>query len=66
RYLTGGVTPFRAYLSKHINVENISPDNLRLRYIPNLVAAPFETTKAYAELIFNQTDSSRLGKALVH
>ncbi|CAD6945000.1 unnamed protein product, partial [Tilletia laevis] len=50
----------------HINVENISPDNLRLRYIPNLVAAPFETTKAYAELIFNQTDSSRLGKALVH
>ncbi|CAD6885141.1 unnamed protein product [Tilletia caries] len=66
RYLTGGVTPFRAYLSKRINVENISPDNLRLRYIPNLVAAPFETTKAYAELIFNQTDSSRLGKALAH
>ncbi|CAD6886196.1 unnamed protein product, partial [Tilletia caries] len=44
-----GVTPFRAYLSKHINVENISPDNLRLRYIPNLVAAPFETTKAWIE-----------------
>ncbi|CAD6952845.1 unnamed protein product, partial [Tilletia caries] len=66
RYLTGGVTPLRAYLSKRINVENISPDNLRLHCISNLVAAPFETTKAYAELVFNQTDSSRLGKALAH
>ncbi|CAD6892303.1 unnamed protein product, partial [Tilletia caries] len=61
-----GVTPLRAYLSKRINVENISPDNLRLHCISNLVAAPFETTKAYAELVFNQTDSSRLGKALAH
>ncbi|KAK0531483.1 fatty acid synthase alpha subunit Lsd1 [Tilletia horrida] len=66
RYLTGGVTPFRAYLSKRINVENINPSKLRLRYIPNLVAAPFETTKEYAELIFNQTESARLGKALAN
>ncbi|KAK0543649.1 hypothetical protein OC845_006016 [Tilletia horrida] len=65
-YLTGGVTPFRAYLSKRINVENLDPAKLRLRYIPNLVAAPFETSKAYAELIFAQTDSVRLGKALAN
>ncbi|KAL9936912.1 hypothetical protein V8E36_004147 [Tilletia maclaganii] len=66
RYLGGGVTPFRAYLSKRINVKNIDASKLRLRYIPNLVAIPFETTKAYAELIFNQTESSRLGKVLAN
>ncbi|KAK0543591.1 hypothetical protein OC846_006365 [Tilletia horrida] len=65
-YLTGGVTPFRAYLSKRINVENLDPAKLRLRYIPNLVAAPFETSKAYAELISAQNDSVRLGKALAN
>ncbi|KAK0559786.1 fatty acid synthase alpha subunit Lsd1 [Tilletia horrida] len=65
-YLTGGVTPFRAYLSKGINVENLDPAKLRLRYIPNLVAASFETSKAYAEFIFAQTDSVRLGKALAN
>ncbi|KAK0559722.1 hypothetical protein OC861_006548 [Tilletia horrida] len=65
-YPTGGVTPFRAYLSKRIDVENLDPAKLRLRYIPNLVAAPFETSKAYAELTFAQTDSVRLGKALAN
>ncbi|EPQ27448.1 uncharacterized protein PFL1_04986 [Pseudozyma flocculosa PF-1] len=64
RYLTGGVAPFRAYLSKRINIEAISPQSLVGRYIPNLVAAPFELSKAYAELIFAQTDSPRLDKVL--
>ncbi|PWY99602.1 hypothetical protein BCV70DRAFT_109981 [Testicularia cyperi] len=64
RYLTGGVAPFRAYLSKRINVDAIRPHLLVGRYIPNLVAAPFELSKAYAELIFAQTDSPRLDKVL--
>lgn len=64
RYLTGGVAPFRAYLSKRINMEAMSPQALVGRYIPNLVAKPFECTKEYAELIFAQTNSSRLDKIL--
>lgn len=65
-HLAGDVVPFRAYLSKRISVENIDPAKLRLRYIPNLVAAPFETIKAYAELISVQTGSAPLGKALAN
>ncbi len=64
RYLTGGVAPFRSYLSKRINVDAIRPQLLVGRYIPNLVAAPFELSKSYAELIFAQTDSPRLDKVL--
>ncbi|CBQ73371.1 related to fatty acid synthase, beta and alpha chains [Sporisorium reilianum SRZ2] len=64
RYLTGGVAPFRSYLSKRINVDAIRPQLLVGRYIPNLVAAPFELSKPYAELIFAQTDSPRLDKVL--
>ncbi|PWN49501.1 hypothetical protein IE53DRAFT_363101 [Violaceomyces palustris] len=64
RYLTGGVAPFRAYLSKRINVEAISPQALVGRYIPNLIAVPFELTKSYAEIIYNQTESPRLEKVL--
>lgn len=64
RYLTGGVAPFRAYLARRINQNAISPQALIKRYIPNLVAQPFELTKAYAELIFAQTESPRLEKVL--
>ncbi len=64
RYLTGGVTPFRSYLSKRINIEAIRPNLLIGRYIPNLIAKPFELSKEYAEIIFNQTDSPRLERVL--
>ena len=64
RYLTGGVAPFRSYLMKRINVESIRPNLLVDRYIPNLIAKPFELTKEYAEVIFNQTDSARLEKVI--
>ena len=64
RYLTGGVSPFRAYLSKRINIDAISPQALIGKYIPNLIAVPFELSKSYAELIFAQTESPRLDKVL--
>src|SRR5258708_3766320 len=34
------------------------------RYIPNLVAKPFEVTKEYAQIIYDQTSSPRLDKVL--
>ena len=34
------------------------------RYIPNLIAKPFEVTKEYAQIIYDQTSSPRLDKVL--
>ncbi|KAF5382044.1 hypothetical protein D9615_004428 [Tricholomella constricta] len=64
RYLWAGVMPFRAYLSKKINPTHLNPDMLVGKYIPNLIAKPFEVTKEYAQIIYDQTSSPRLDKVL--
>ncbi|KAJ7762020.1 fatty acid synthase [Mycena maculata] len=64
RYLWAGVMPFRAYLSKKINVAHLNPDMLIGKYIPNLIAIPFAITKEYAQIIYDQTSSPRLDKVL--
>ncbi|EGN98830.1 hypothetical protein SERLA73DRAFT_168429 [Serpula lacrymans var. lacrymans S7.3] len=64
RYLWAGVMPFRAYLSKKINASLLNPDMLIGKYIPNLVARPFDITREYAQLIYDQTSSPRLDKVL--
>ncbi|KAG8733585.1 3-oxoacyl-[acyl-carrier-protein] synthase [Ceratobasidium sp. 423] len=61
-YLWAGVMPFRAYLSKKINPLHLNPDLLVGKYIPNLIAKPFEVTKEYAQIIYGQTSSPRLDK----
>ena len=80
RYLWAGVMPFRACestiscvikfhqafvdLGKKINPLHLNPDMLVGRYIPNLIAKPFEVTKEYAQIIYDQTSSPRLNKVL--
>ncbi|RPD59601.1 fatty acid synthase [Lentinus tigrinus ALCF2SS1-6] len=64
RYLWAGVMPFRAYLSKKVNPAHLNPDTLVGKYVPNLIAKPFEVTKEYAQLIYDQTLSPRLDKVL--
>ncbi|KAI0360181.1 fatty acid synthase [Trametes cingulata] len=64
RYLWAGVMPFRAYLSKKINPAHLNPDTLVGKYVPNLVAKPFQVSKEYAQLIYDQTLSPRLDKVL--
>ncbi|KAK2463415.1 hypothetical protein APHAL10511_004501 [Amanita phalloides] len=64
RYLWAGVMPFRAYLSKKINAKHLNPDLLVGKYIPNLIAKPFEVTREYAQTIYDQTSSPRLDKVL--
>ncbi|KAH9856627.1 fatty acid synthase [Lenzites betulinus] len=64
RYLWAGVMPFRAYLSKKINPAHLNPDTLVGKYVPNLVAKPFDVSKEYAQLIYDQTLSPRLDKVL--
>ncbi|KAH7106327.1 fatty acid synthase [Auriculariales sp. MPI-PUGE-AT-0066] len=64
RYLWAGVMPFRTYLSKKINPAQLNPDMLVGKYVPNLVAKPFEVSKDYAQMIYDQTSSPRLDKVL--
>ncbi|KAF8638240.1 hypothetical protein AX17_002262 [Amanita inopinata Kibby_2008] len=64
RYLWAGVMPFRAYLSKKINANHLNPDLLVGKYIPNLIAKPFEVSREYAQIIYDQTSSPRLDKVL--
>jgi fatty acid synthase subunit alpha len=51
-------------LSKKIKATHLNPDMLVGKYIPNLVAKPFEVTQEYAQLIYDQTSSPRLDKVL--
>ena len=53
-----------ADLSKKINAAHLNPDTLVGKYVPNLVAKPFEVSKEYAQLIYDQTLSPRLDKVL--
>jgi fatty acid synthase subunit alpha, fungi type len=51
-------------LGKKINPLHLNPDMLVGRYIPNLIAKPFEVTREYAQIIYDQTSSPRLDKVL--
>ena len=51
-------------LSKKINAAQLNPDMLVGKYIPNLVAKPFEVSREYAQFIYDQTSSPRLDKVL--
>ncbi|CUA75193.1 fatty acid synthase subunit beta, fungi type [Rhizoctonia solani] len=60
------VMPFRTHLSKKINPLHLNPELLVDKYIPNLIAKPFEVTKQYAQIIYDQTSSPRLEKVLTN
>ncbi|KAI5885432.1 uncharacterized protein SCHCODRAFT_01176814 [Schizophyllum commune H4-8] len=64
RYLWAGVMPFRTYLSKKINPAHLNPDTLIGKYIPNLIAQPFDISREYAQIIYDRTSSPRLDKVL--
>ena len=51
-------------LSKKINPAHLDPDRLVGKYVPNLIAKPFEVTKEYAQIIYDRTLSPRLDKVL--
>lgn len=66
RYLWAGVMPFRAYLSKKINAEQLNPDMLVGQYVPNLIAEPFQVSLEYAQRIYDQTSSPTLEKIIAN
>ena len=51
-------------MSKKINLALFRPELLEGRYIPNLVAEPYQISKPYAQKIYDQTMSPRLDKVL--
>ncbi len=51
-------------LSKKINAKHLNADFLVGKYIPNLVAKPFEVSREYAQIIYDQTSSPSLDKVL--
>ncbi|KAI9021639.1 fatty acid synthase [Phycomyces nitens] len=63
-FLLSGVTPFRNYLATKFNPTDIDVAMLTAKYIPNLTAEPFNTSKGYIERVYNQTSSPRLAKVL--
>jgi fatty acid synthase subunit beta len=64
RYLWPGVLSFRNYLMKKIDPEHLNPDRLVGKYIPNLIAEPFEVTKEYVQKIYDETNSPRMDQVL--
>lgn len=64
RYLWPGVLSFRNYLIKKIDPEHLNPDRLVDKYIPNLIAEPFEVTKEYVQKIYDETNSPRMESVL--
>ncbi|KAI1172085.1 fatty acid synthase beta subunit [Nemania sp. FL0916] len=63
-YLRPGVESFRTFLRDKLTVENIDPARLVGKYIPNVVARPFELTKEFCEYVHETTGSPRVGQVL--
>ncbi|KAI1363876.1 fatty acid synthase beta subunit [Xylaria arbuscula] len=63
-YLTPGVESFRAFLCDRLTVENIDPTRLVGKYIPNVVARPFELSREFCEYVYETTASPRVGQVL--
>ncbi|RUP46910.1 fatty acid synthase [Jimgerdemannia flammicorona] len=63
-FLLSGVAPFRTYLAKKINPTFVNVSQLAGKYIPNVTAEPFSTSKAYIDNVYNLTSSPRLAKVL--
>ncbi|KAH8892337.1 hypothetical protein GQ53DRAFT_806166 [Thozetella sp. PMI_491] len=63
-YLRGGIDPYRITLMKEIRVEDVDPDRLVGRYIPNLTGKPFFLDRTYVEEVAHMTGSLPLKKFL--
>jgi fatty acid synthase subunit alpha len=51
-------------LMTKVDSSQLNPDMLVGKYVPNLVAQPFQVSREYAQLIYDQTSSPRLDKVL--
>lgn len=65
RFLLGGVPSFRAVLAKAITIEGTKRvlGTLLHRYVPNLVAMPFELSPRFVAVVYAATESEMLREA---
>ncbi|KAJ2872452.1 fatty acid synthase alpha subunit Lsd1, partial [Coemansia aciculifera] len=63
--LYDGVWSFRKMLQTKIKPENIDVARLRYRYIPNLTACAFDTTREYIQRVLHLTGSPPLAQLLL-
>ncbi|KAH8807720.1 fatty acid synthase beta subunit [Xylogone sp. PMI_703] len=63
-YLRAGIDIFRECLKEKINAENINPDQLVGKFIPNVTGTPFSLDRSYVEYVADITRSILL-KSLI-
>lgn len=63
-YLRNGVKPFKNFLKKNVTKENVRPERLIGKYIPNLTAKPFAITKEYFQNVYELTHSEQIREVL--
>ena len=63
-YLRSGIRPFRTAIKDAIKKENVDPQKLVQKYIPNLTGKPFDITKEYFEEVAELTGSSEIRRIL--
>ena len=63
-FLLSGVAPFRTLLMQKLSVDWVDVKALKNRYIPNLVAKPFDITKEFVELVHQSSNSPKIAEVL--
>lgn len=63
-FLRPGIDMYRKYIADVIKPENIQPEKLVGRYIPNLTGKPFTLEKSYAQEVADMTGSETLRQIL--
>ncbi|KAI9744714.1 MAG: hypothetical protein M1818_001639 [Claussenomyces sp. TS43310] len=59
-YLRGGINTYRSYLKSKILEDNVCPDQLIGKFIPNVTGKPFSIEKSYIEQVAAITSSTPL------
>lgn len=63
-HLRGGVDTFRSFLLENLKADALRSDKLVGKYIPNLVAKPFEISREYLDECYKLTGSPKLESLL--
>lgn len=63
-YLRGGIDTYRRYLREKVLAQNINPDQLVGKWIPNVMGKPFSVERWYVEEVAERTGSAPLRQML--
>ena len=63
-YLRGGIAAYREFLEEKILKENVDPDKLVGKFIPNVMGKPFSVEKNFVQEVADVTGSETIQKLL--